>query len=52
MFVHFNVQPIFGKLIYYIDLEEARPFVKNIYIALTTKRRSDLVEYYVHLKAI
>ena len=52
MFVHFTVQPVLGKLIYYIDLEEARPFVKNIYITLTAKRRSDLIEYHVRLKAI
>ena len=50
--LNFTVQRIFGRLIYYIDLEKARPFVKDIYIVLTTERCSDLVEYHVHLQAI
>ena len=50
--LNFTVQRILGRLIRYIDLEEARPFVKDIYIVLTTERCSDLVEYYVHLQAI
>ena len=29
------------------DLEEARSFVEDIYIVLTTERSSDLVEYHV-----
>ena len=39
---------LFATLIW----KEARPFVKDIYIVLTTERRSDLVEYHVHLQAI
>ena len=50
--LNFTVQQILGRLICYIDLKEARPFVKDICIFLTTERRSDLVEYHVHLKAI
>ena len=45
--LNFTVQRILGRL---IDLEEARPFVKDIYIILTTERQSDLVEYHVHLR--
>ena len=41
------VQRIFGRLICYIGEEEARRFVKDIYIVLTTKRSSDLVVYHV-----
>ena len=50
--LNFTVQRIFGRLICYIDLEKARPFVKDNYIVLTTERCSDLVEYHVHLQAI
>ena len=50
--LNFTIQRILGRLIYYINLEEARPFVKDIYIVLTTERCSDLVEYHVHLQAI
>ena len=45
--VHF-FQWILGRLICYTDLKEARLFLKNIYIVLTTERSSDLVEYHVH----
>ena len=50
----FTISPFneFLGCICYIDLEEARPFVKDIYIVLTTERCSDLVEYHVHLQAI
>ena len=40
-------QWILGRLICYTDLKEARLFVKDIYIVLTTERSSDLVEYHV-----
>ena len=50
--LNFTVQRILGRLICYTDFEEARPFVKDIYIVLTTERRSDLVEYHVHLQII
>ena len=50
--LNFNVQRLLGMLICYSDFEEARPFVKDIYIVLTTERRSDLVEYHIHLQAI
>ena len=33
-------------------LEEVWHFVKDIYIVLTTARRSDLVEYHAHLQVI
>ena len=41
--IHF-VRRILGRLICYTDLEEARSFVEDIYIVLTTERSSDLVE--------
>ena len=44
--IHY-VQRILGRFIYYIDLAKARRFVKDIYIALTTKRSSGLVAYRV-----
>ena len=50
--LNFTVQRILGRLICYTDFEETRPFVKDIYIVLTTERRSDLVEYHVHLQTI
>ena len=50
--LNFTIQQILGRLIYYTNLKEARPFVKDIYIVLTTERCSDLVEYHVHLQAI
>ena len=37
--LNFTVQQILGRLICYIDLEKARPFVKDIYIVLTRERR-------------
>ena len=49
---NFTVQRILGRLICYIDLEEARPFVKDSYIVLTTEIRSGLVEDHVHIQAI
>ena len=50
--LNFTIQQILGRLIYYTNLKEARPFVKDIYIVLTTERCSDLVEYHAHLQAI
>ena len=44
--IHF-VQQILGRLIYCIDVEEGRRFMKDIYIILTTKRSSDLAEYHL-----
>ena len=49
--LNFTVQRILGMVICYSDLEEARAFVKDICIDLTTERLSDLVEYHVHLQA-
>ena len=50
--LNFTVQRILRRVICYIDLEKARPFVKDICIDLTTERLSDLVEYHAHLQAI
>ena len=47
--IHF-VQQFFGRLICYIGVEEVRRFVKDIYIVLNTKRRTDLVEYHIPCK--
>lgn len=44
---HF-VQKFIGRLVCYTDLNEARRFVKDIYIVLSTERSSVFVEYYVH----
>ena len=44
--IHF-AQRIFGRLICYIDVEEVRRFLKDIYIVLTPKKSSDLLEYHV-----
>ena len=41
-----------GGLFALIDLEEAKPFVKDIYLILTTEKHIDLVEYHAHLQAI
>ena len=41
------VQRILGRLICYTDFEEARRFKKDIYITLTKKRSSDIVEHHV-----
>ena len=47
--IHF-VQRILERLICYTDFEEAKRFVKDIYIVLITERSSDFVGY--HLQAI
>ena len=50
--LNFTVQRILGMVICYSDLDEARAFVKDICIDLTTERLSDLVEYHVRLQEI